>query len=171
MHRSGPTRPASCAGAERLRPSLLARLFVVAWLVVMLPARGSADDDGNTAQQQVFAAERSFAKSMADRSLEDFGRFVADEAIFFGAKEVQRGKAEVIGAWSRFFEGEQAPFSWEPDQVEVLSSGELALSTGLVKDPAGKIIGRFNSIWRLEAPGTWRVIFDKGSPPGPDDRP
>jgi hypothetical protein len=27
------------------------------------------------------------------------------------------------------------------------------------------VIARFNSIWRLEAPGRWRVIFDNGSPP------
>ena len=34
-----------------------------------------------------------------------------------------------------------------------------------LRNPAGKVIARFNSVWRLEAPGTWRVIFDKGSPP------
>jgi len=41
----------------------------------------------------------------------------------------------------------------------------LALSTGLVRDPSGKTVARFNSIWRLEAPNRWRVVFDKGSPP------
>ena len=57
-----------------VRPSLLARLFVVAWLVVMWPVTGSAADEGNTAQQEVFAAEREFARSMADRSLERFAQ-------------------------------------------------------------------------------------------------
>ena len=38
-----------------------------------------------------------------------------------------------------------------------------------VRDPDGKVIGRFNSIWRQEAPGRWRVVFDKGSPPEPED--
>jgi ketosteroid isomerase-like protein len=154
-----------------IRPtSLPARLLVVAmsFLPIAWPAAGLADD-GNTAQQEVFAAERGFAQSMADRNLEAFSRYVADEAIFFGSKDVQRGKPEVVAAWSRFFDGAQAPFSWEPDQVEVLASGRLALSSGPVRDPAGKVIARFNSIWRLEAPGTWRVVFDKGSPPGPND--
>jgi len=32
-----------------------------------------------------------------------------------------------------------------------------------VLNPVGEEIGRFNSIWRLEADGQWRVIFDKGS--------
>ena len=151
------------------RSSLLARIFVVAWLLAMWPLSGSTDDDANSAQREVFAAERAFAKAMANRDLVAFGRHVADDAIFFGGKDVQRGKSEVLAAWSGFFEGDQAPFSWEPDRVEVLSSGELALSTGLVRDPAGKVIARFNSVWRREAPGTWRVVFDKGSPPGPDD--
>ena len=153
---------------NRTRSSRLARVVAVVWLVAMWPLGGSADE-GNTAQQEVFAAERAFAKTMADRDIAAFGRYVADEAVFFGAKDVQRGKPEVVAAWSGFFEGKEAPFSWEPDRVEVLSSGELALSTGLVRDPTGKVVARFNSVWRREAPGTWRVVFDKGSPPAPDD--
>ena len=64
-------------------------------------------------------------------------------------------------AWRPYFRGPDAPFSWVPDHVEVLPSGKLALSTGpvIVND---KIVGRFNSIWRLEAPHTWRIVFDKG---------
>jgi ketosteroid isomerase-like protein len=55
--------------------------------------------------------------------------------------------------------------------VQVLESGTLALSTGPVRDPKGKLVGRFSSIWRREAPGVWRIIFDHGSdvcePPRP----
>lgn len=115
-------------------------------------------------QQQVFAAERAFARSMADRDVAAFASHVSDEAIFFNGTGVLRGKKQMLATWSRFFEGKTAPFSWEPDRVEVLQSGTLALSTGLVRDPTGKVIGRFNSIWRREAPGIWRVVFDKGSP-------
>ena len=42
--------------------------------------------------------------------------------------------------------------------------GTLALSTGPVRNPAGQPIARFNSIWRQEAPGVWRIVFDKGQP-------
>lgn len=47
----------------------------------------------------------------------------------------------------------------------MLADGRLALSTDPVRDPSGKLIARFNSVWRLEAPGHWRVVFDKGQPP------
>lgn len=128
-----------------------------------------ANADTTTPVQQVFAAERAFAKTMADRNLPAFTELVSEEAIFFSGTKPLRGKAQVLEEWSAYFKGPKPPFSWEPDQVEVLNSGKLALSTGPVRDPDGKIIARFNSIWRLENPGTWKVVFDKGSPatPGP----
>lgn len=117
-----------------------------------------------TVTEQVFAAERGFAKTMADRNLVAFAGFLSDEAVFFDGAKPLRGKVQIVSGWSGYFTGARAPFSWEPDQVEVLASGTIALSTGPVRDPAGKVLARFNTIWRLEAAGTWRVVFDKGSP-------
>ena len=112
-------------------------------------------------KQQVADAERAFARTMAQRDHAAFADFIADEAVFFAGDQPLRGKAAVTAAWKRFFEKPQAPFSWEPKQVEVLDSGTLALSSGPVRDPAGRQIGTFTSIWRLEG-GRWRVVFDKG---------
>ena len=102
---------------------------------------------------------------MADRDLAAFGRFVAEDTVFFGSGTVQRGRDAVLAAWRPYFQGPVAPFSWAPDQVEVLASGRLALSTGPVRDAQGQVIARFNSIWAREVDGQWRVVFDKGSPP------
>jgi len=115
-------------------------------------------------QAQVRSAERAFAKTMADRDHAAFASFLADEAIFFGGAAPLRGKAAVAAGWKPYFEGPQAPFSWDPEVVEVLDSGTLALSSGPVKDPQGQVVGIFNSIWRRETDGRWRVVFDKGCP-------
>jgi ketosteroid isomerase-like protein len=117
----------------------------------------------NDLQRQVAATERAFAKTMADRDHAAFARFLSAETVFFSATPALRGSAAVAAWWKRFFESPQAPFSWEPETVEVLDSGTLALSSGPVRDPSGKIVNTFTSIWRLEAPGTWRIIFDKGN--------
>jgi ketosteroid isomerase-like protein len=114
--------------------------------------------------RQVFAAESSFAATMARRDLEAFATFLSPEAVFFADTAPLRGKAAVIEGWRQFFAGRDAPFSWKPEVIEVLSSGTLALSSGPVHDPSGKPVGTFNSIWRREPDGRWRVIFDKGSP-------
>jgi ketosteroid isomerase-like protein len=114
-------------------------------------------------QRQVEETERAFAKTMADRDHAAFASFLSDEAIFFSGPEPLRGKQLVADWWKRYYETPEAPFSWEPEQVEVLRSGTLALSTGPVHDSKGKLIQTFTSIWRLEAPGTWRIVFDKGN--------
>lgn len=112
--------------------------------------------------QQVFAAESSFAASMAKRDFAAFGTHISPEAIFFGDTAVMRGKAAVLNGWRAFFAKKAAPFSWKPDVVEVLPSGRLAISNGPVFDTQGKRVGSFSSIWRREADGAWLVIFDKG---------
>ncbi len=39
----------------------------------------------------------------------------------------------------------------------------LSASPTPVHDADGKLISRFTSIWRQEAPGQWRIVFDKGN--------
>ncbi len=113
-------------------------------------------------QGQVEAVERAFAQTMADRDHDAFASFLSEEAVFLGTTTL-RGSAQVAEAWKVFFEGPAAPFSWEPETVEVLESGTLAISTGPVYDAAGGRVSTFTSIWRLEEGGAWRVIFDRGS--------
>jgi ketosteroid isomerase-like protein len=113
-------------------------------------------------KRQVGAAERDFAATMKARDHAGFVRHVAQDAIFFNGATALHGKKAIGDFWRKFYEAPSAPFSWEPDQVEVLASGKLAASSGPVYGPDGKLISRFNSIWRLEDDGAWRVVFDKG---------
>jgi ketosteroid isomerase-like protein len=122
---------------------------------------GAADTEVATATRQVAAAERAFAKSMADRNLDAFLGFLSPDAIFFNGSSVEHGPAEIAQVWAPYFAGPRAPFSWAPDHVEVLADGKLALSTGPMMQQ-GQVVGRFNSVWRLEAPNTWHIVFDKG---------
>ena len=139
----------------------LAAAFAVALAACAtpLPKPGVAD-----VQKQVADTERAFAKTMADRNHAAFAAFLSDESVFFTGPKPLHGKAEVADGWKRFYERPQAPFSWQPEIVEVLESGTLAISSGPVFDPSGKKFATFTSIWRLEAPGVWRIVFDKGNP-------
>lgn len=143
-------------------PTRLQTVLLTAALA--MPASLACADtvDTPTLQAQVMAAERAFAKTMADRNFVAFAGYVSEEAVFFTGPKPLHGRQAVVDAWKRFYEPAKAPFSWEPDTAEVLPSGTLALTSGPVRDPAGKLVGRFNSVWRLEPPGTWRVVFDKG---------
>lgn len=136
-------------------------LFALALCTPLVATAQSTQSSDLTAT--VEARERAFAKTMADRDFEAFLSFVSPEAVFFGGTGALRGKEAIGAAWRGFFEGAGAPFSWEPDVVEVLDSGGLALTSGPVRLPSGEDAGRFNSIWRLDPDGVWRVVFDRGS--------
>lgn len=114
------------------------------------------------AEAQVRAAEEAFARTMAERDFAAFGEFLSPDAVFFAGERPLRGAAAVQTAWQPFFADEQAPFSWAPEQVVALSGGRLVYSSGPVRDPAGRLIARFNSVWQRDADGRWRVILDKG---------
>jgi len=139
-------------------------LLVLALIAVL--AAGSVECATNEELAlKVREAESAFAKTMAARDHGAFESYIADEAIFFGKQGILRGRAAVVAGWKPLFEGAKAPFSWEPERVEVLDSGMLAFSTGPVRDPEGRQIGTFNSVWRREADGRWKIVFDKGCPP------
>ena len=126
------------------------------------PSQATAQFVGPEAEE-VRAREMAFAQTMADRDFDAFLSFIAPEAVFFNGNRPLRGLDEIIEDWSRFFEGDAAPFSWSPDLVQVLETGGLAISSGPVVSATGEATGRFNSIWRKESDGQWRVVFDKGS--------
>ena len=132
----------------------------------VLAAAATLAQAGAELAAQVRATEQAFATTMADRDFAAFSAFIAEDTVFFGRGDAPlRGKAAVEAAWKGYFEGAAAPFSWAPEAVEVLDSGDLALSSGPVRDPAGARVGTFNSVWRRGGDGRWRIVFDKGCPP------
>lgn len=112
-------------------------------------------------QHQVRQREQAFAQTMADRDFVAFSRFIDDAAIFFDPQPIV-GKAAVTEAWRSFFESKTAPFSWRAEQVVVTQDGALAHSSGPVFDAQGQQIATFNSVWRRQADGGWKVVLDKG---------
>jgi ketosteroid isomerase-like protein len=139
--------------------SRCSRLATLLLLACATSGRAPAPDP---LRAEVEATERAFARTMADRDHAAFTSFLSEEAVFLTGRGALRGRAEVAAAWSRLYQQPAAPFSWEPDTVEVLRSGTLALTQGPVRDPAGKLIGRFSSVWRREGPGAWRIVLDHG---------
>jgi ketosteroid isomerase-like protein len=145
------------------RTALIRTIASLVPAVSVLSACATADAHREVADVvgEVRRSELAFAQTMADRNFQSFVAKLSPDAVFFDGSSVKRGRADVASAWKPFFAGSKAPFAWAPDQVEVLPSGDLALSTGVVM-VGDRPVGRFNSIWRREAPHTWRIVFDKG---------
>lgn len=133
-------------------------------LALLLSAAALAAETNAELKEQVRRTEAAFAKTMADRDHAAFRRFLAADTVFLSGGQATRGAAAVAERWKRFFDGPAAPFSWAPEFVEVLDSGTLAMSSGPVRDPSGKRTGTFNSVWRREPGGEWKIVLDNGCP-------
>jgi len=108
------------------------------------------------------ATETAFAAAFAARDVSAFRRFLAPDTIWMG-KEPLHGPDAVMAAWNGLLTSPKPPFSWSPDLVLVLPSGDLARTSGPVLDPEGKLTARFQSVWRRKAGGGWEIVFDFGT--------
>ncbi len=132
--------------------------------IAVLAAGGGLVEGGDSSVEELEAVESAFAATLADRDHAAFSGFLDDEVVFFIGDKELRGAQAVAEAWAPFFAGETAPFSWRPEVVSVLDSETLGLTSGPIFDPDGNRVGSFNSIWRLDSDGGWKIIFDRGCP-------
>lgn len=162
------------------------RPFPVAVLLALLPAVVVAGESPAPAAPKaapalsatecaVFARELSFARSVADHDAKAFADHVDAEAAFdAGGDAPTRGRAAVVDAWAPIVAGKGVRLEWYPTRTTVAGTGDLAWSTGpalierLAPDAKQRyLLGQFRSVWRKDADGAWRVLFDDGAPPRP----
>lgn len=107
-------------------------------------------------------AESGFAETMAKRDLNAFASFLEEDAVFINGGKPLRGKTAIVEHWQRFYAKPEPPFSWMPEIIEVLDTGDLGYSEGPVSLPNGTIPSRYFSMWRLNSASVWKVVFDNG---------
>ena len=91
--------------------------FAVACLGLLAAcAVAAGDSTPDRLRQQVEDTERAFAQTMADRDHTAFVSFLSEETIFFAGDKPLRGKQTVADSWQPYYQGPDAPFSWEPEQ-------------------------------------------------------
>jgi ketosteroid isomerase-like protein len=125
--------------------------------------------------EQARAAEVAFARSVVLKDRAAFAAAIDPDAVFVGGGGATVGRERIVAEWEVFFAEGAPEFRWRPELVELSGDGELALTRGpwTMKGvrPDGtpfERAGTFNSVWRRQADGGWRVVFDAGCDPCPD---
>ena len=141
------------------------RRFVTVLALGVLAVPSLADQEN-----EVRCKEIGFSNAVEIQDHELFSSFIDPDARFVGGK-VDRGREAIAEAWKVFFTGDLPKIMWRPKIIEVLESGDLALSRGpyriIDKNSQGETTeawGTFNSVWRLTSDGEWLVVFDAGGP-------
>ena len=125
------------------------------------------EDSPAAAPIAVIQAERDFAADAAARGwTAAFRTWAAPEAITLSPDPVnaQQNLAQIPGDGAKTLD-------WRPAFAGVSRSGELGFTTGpfQIRGREG-IVGHYFTVWRQEADGNWKWIFDGGTDvadPGP----
>ena len=127
-----------------------------------------------TFEEEVRQAEIAFDRAVADGDIEGFADMVAEDAVFYGTSTLE-GREAVVAAWRPLFDEDSGvTLRWRPTDIDVASSGDLAVSQGdyrltRVADDGSISVGagRFVTVWQRSEDGMWRAILDIGTPPQP----
>ncbi len=127
-------------------------------------------------KQAVLDTDRAFSELSVEKGMrEAFDACMADDATMYSEGSHPIVGRQAIGA--RLRGPEAGTLKWEPFQVEVAASGDLAYTLGNWEltsiDSDGNQqtgYGHYVSIWKKQADGYWKWVFDTGvNSPGPKE--
>jgi len=111
-------------------------------------------------------ADRDFNQAMADRDLQRFLSFVAEDATF----NTNRGREAVGKAWAPFFAADGPRISWAPTKAEALVAADIGYTVGTWErrsKAADGVIqttrGQYLTVWKKQKDGSWQAAYDNGS--------
>ena len=162
----------------RLRPPLVAALVAAAPLTIAGCASGPAVQRPGPASSaelrpvaqpgSVAATDLAFARAARETGQwRAFRSFAAPGALLHGA-----GGPFLADPWLAAQPDPARPVQWAPRAVWSSCDGTLAVSVGRSETPEG-IIGSYITVWQLQRDGSYRWIYDTGTPdvPQPPPRP
>jgi len=138
---------------------------------VSVSAAAAQTPDLKAAAAAIMKADSDFNQSVADRNRERFLSLIADVTTFNGGTSDEiHGRGAVMKEWSRFFDKDGPTLTWKPTKAEVVGAGDVGYTTGTSvfrgRGPDGKPAerrGQYITVWRKQADGSWKVVFDTGS--------
>ena len=110
---------------------------------------------------KVLAADREWARSVTD--LDRFATFLSPQANFYPPHALaQRGVDAFRRAFGELRTMPGFSLSWKAENAEVAASADIAYSTGTYTATIGGATdsGKYLTIWRKQADGSWKVIED-----------
>jgi len=138
--------------------------------VGVMNVRAQRPDPNLAAVAAIMKADADFNQAVADRNVNRFLSFIAEGATFNGGTPGEiRGRDAIAKDWAPFFEPAGPRLTWKPTKAEVLGAGDLGYSVGAseFRTTAGTQTtvrrGNYLTVWRKQADGAWRVVFDTGS--------
>jgi|ERR1022692_1466012 uncharacterized protein (TIGR02246 family) len=116
----------------------------------------------------VRAADAAWLKAYQAKDVEKAAAFFGERgSMLVPNNPILTGKDAVAKFIARSFATQDYKITWRPNKADVARSGELAYTSGTYKlnfrDSSGNAIadkGKYLMVWKKQANGTWKVLFD-----------
>ena len=162
-----------------IRPviSLLGLAIVLAACSVHATARRSAPAAAVTAStnpdtEPLMRADLDFAADVARDGIDAWVKWFANDGQQIGPSRQVVGHGAIREYMASTFSDPTAKLAWWPVSARISSSGDLGYTIGRYEartmNPDGSVTirgtGRYITIWRKQADGSWKVELDTGHP-------
>ncbi len=143
-------------------------------MVVVLPAlclgACAGFRRGETGPGVLLEADRAFARATAERRMEGFTSFLAEDVTSIRPDSpIIKGRAGLTAHWKHLLEDPALSVTWKPLEAVIDRSGDMGFTVGsyavLRSSGAGSqqvASGKYITVWKRQAGGAWRVVFDSG---------
>jgi uncharacterized protein (TIGR02246 family) len=156
-------------GRLRFFANLAIPIGLLAFLVACTQAPPPAPPDTRAADEATLRdRDTEWSKVTADKDVEGFVGFYADDAMVFPSSASMVMGKEAIRKWAtEMMASPGFAISWQVTKAEAARSSDLGYTIGTyeltLNDPKGKPVsdrGKYLTVWKKQADGTWKVAAD-----------
>jgi ketosteroid isomerase-like protein len=145
-----------------------ARLILLANL---LGAGSQKPVDMDAERAAIIRTEAAFQKARAERGMEGWLDFFSDDtALLTPGSDLVFSKQALRERLTRDGWNSKLLLEWTPVKVDVAASCDLAYSVGTwrmtgtsTKDEPISLTGKFLTVWKKQADGSWKAVADIGN--------
>jgi ketosteroid isomerase-like protein len=144
--------------------TFIARVCVCISVIALVACDRQPAIDDDAERQGLLAVDRAWSGFGVE---EQIGFLAADAVLMVEGMPLIAGKDAIAKVWREEAEIPGFTIAWEPESAVVSASGELGYTLGSnaisVNDSTGLSTttnGKYVTIWRKQADGSWKVVVD-----------
>ena len=155
------------------RLSVVALVAAICGWALARPGQPALPSEAADAKAELMDADRAFAKAAAEKGLDGWMSFMADDAVRIAplGGKAHVGRAAVKELDAAIFADPKRKLVWEPTDGGAFADGRHGFTTGrsqvVARNDAGgeEVVrtGAYVTWWRKGDDGKWKVILDTGA--------
>jgi ketosteroid isomerase-like protein len=147
---------------------MMSRAVALTAMLAALLATGARAQDIAATRNALMDADRAFNRATAARRTDGWMEFFAEDGQMMRSSGIT-GRAAIREAMAKAFADTAFSLTWEPLQADAGAAGDLGYTNGRYearfRDAKGNPVvrtGRYLTVWKKQADGSWKVVRDIG---------